>query len=139
MTARVRALHHRLRNREHLAQQPVRPDGAGRRPHPVPLLADLAPDRMPHPAADLRLRTRHQQRPRSTGPIARAKATCRRRPIAAACLQWALVHPELTPEGIWAATTASERTGLRHRLIARLGKDWVVVVADRRRVEGAMH
>ncbi|MFB6961159.1 WhiB family transcriptional regulator [Streptomyces sp. NPDC056309] len=60
--------------------------------------------------------------------IARAKTTCRRCPIAAACLQWAL-----------AAATASERTGLRHRLIARLGKDWVAVVADRRRVEGATH
>ncbi|MGW4825439.1 WhiB family transcriptional regulator [Streptomyces sp. NPDC004227] len=64
--------------------------------------------------------------------IAQAKAACRRCPIATTCLQWALAHPELTPEGIWAATTARERTGLRQRLTARLGTDWVGVVAHRR-------
>jgi len=71
--------------------------------------------------------------------IAQAKFACRRCPIATACLQWALAHPELTPEGIWAATTATERTGLRNRLVARLGKDWVGVVAGRRRVETVTH
>ncbi|MEU6417850.1 WhiB family transcriptional regulator [Streptomyces spiralis] len=91
-----------------------------RRTHPVPLLAD--PDRLPCPAADLRPRPRHRQGPRSTRPH-RAKAACRRCPIATACLQWALSHPGLTPEGSWAATTARERALLRQRLTARFGKD----------------
>jgi hypothetical protein len=67
--------------------------------------------------------------------ITRAKTACRHCPIATSCLQWALTHPELTPEGIWAATTATERTGLRNKLIERLGKDWVdaIVQADHAR------
>ncbi|WP_420718619.1 WhiB family transcriptional regulator [Streptomyces sp. NRRL S-813] len=67
-----------------------------RRTHPVPLLAD--PGRLPRPAADLRPRPRHPQRPRSTRPH-RAKAPCRRCPIATACLQWATVSPRPHPGG----------------------------------------
>ncbi|MGV9345123.1 WhiB family transcriptional regulator [Streptomyces spiralis] len=67
-------------------------------------------------------RPRHRQGPRSMRPH-RAKAACRRCLIATACLQWALSHPGLTPEGSWAATTARERALLRQRLTARFGKD----------------
>ncbi|MFC9916224.1 WhiB family transcriptional regulator [Streptomyces sp. NPDC127197] len=74
-----------------------------------------------------------------TGPgdadrIERAKTACGGCPIAAGCLKWALANPELTPSGIWAATTARQRTTLRRRLQIRLGLDWVGVVAaaDRR-------
>ncbi|MEV6533680.1 WhiB family transcriptional regulator [Streptomyces sp. NPDC051639] len=61
--------------------------------------------------------------------IRRAKATCRACPIAAACLRWALAHPDLSRGGIWAATTDPERAALRRRLEARLGPDWVNILA----------
>ncbi|MDQ1033623.1 hypothetical protein QFZ75_000039 [Streptomyces sp. V3I8] len=58
-----------------------------------------------------------------------ARAACRRCPIAAGCLKWALANPELTPTGIWAATIPRERKVLRRRLQERHGLDWVGVVA----------
>ncbi|MFJ4931660.1 WhiB family transcriptional regulator [Streptomyces sp. NPDC088736] len=61
--------------------------------------------------------------------IRRAKATCRTCPIAEACLRWALAHPDLSRGGIWAATTDPERAALRRRLEARLGQDWVNILA----------
>ncbi|WP_460074093.1 WhiB family transcriptional regulator [Streptomyces sp. YKOK-I1] len=62
--------------------------------------------------------------------IERAKAACGGCPIAAGCLKWALANPDLTPSGIWAATTARQRTTLRRRLQIRLGLDWVGAVAQ---------
>lgn len=61
--------------------------------------------------------------------IRRAKATCRTCPIAAACLRWALAHPDLSRGGVWAATTEPERAALRRRLETRLGPDWVNILA----------
>ncbi|MFE7948226.1 WhiB family transcriptional regulator [Streptomyces sp. NPDC057426] len=71
------------------------------------------------------------------GRIDKAKAACRRCPIAEACLKWALANPELTPTGIWAGTVPRQRINLRRSLTERLGEDWVGVVAesDRRRAE----
>ncbi|WUS43364.1 WhiB family transcriptional regulator [Streptomyces mirabilis] len=46
--------------------------------------------------------------PAAADRIRQAKATCRTCPIAAACLRWALTHPDLTRIGVWAATTAFE-------------------------------
>ncbi|MFH9968372.1 WhiB family transcriptional regulator [Streptomyces mirabilis] len=63
--------------------------------------------------------------------IAKAKAACSGCPIVKDCLKWALAHPDLTPVGVWGATTARRRTELRRRLAARLGPDWVGVVAQR--------
>ncbi|MCX4411522.1 WhiB family transcriptional regulator [Streptomyces sp. NBC_01764] len=62
--------------------------------------------------------------------IERAKTACSGCPIAAGCLKWALANRELTPTGIWAATTARQRTGLRQRLQLRYGLDWVGVLAQ---------
>ena len=58
---------------------------------------------------------------------------CKGCPLAEQCLLWALANPELTEHGIWAATTPRQRTYLRQSLRARLGRDWVAVVATRRR------
>ncbi|MEU2865998.1 WhiB family transcriptional regulator [Streptomyces mirabilis] len=67
--------------------------------------------------------------PAAADRIRQAKATCRTCPIAAACLRWALTHPDLTRIGVWAATTAPDRTALRRRLENRLGPNWVDVLA----------
>ncbi|MFI1293345.1 WhiB family transcriptional regulator [Streptomyces sp. NPDC020792] len=77
-----------------------------------------------------------------TGPddadrIERAKTACGGCPIADGCLKWALANPQLTPSGIWAATTARQRTALRRRLQIRLGLDWVGVVAQADRAQNA--
>ncbi|MEU0360039.1 WhiB family transcriptional regulator [Streptomyces cyaneofuscatus] len=66
---------------------------------------------------------------------AQAKKACSTCPVAAECLKWALANPDLTPTGVWAATTKRERKRLRKQLVARLGDDWPGVVAeqDRRR------
>lgn len=61
--------------------------------------------------------------------VARARRVCGGCPIAAECLKWALANPSLTQSGIWAATTPGQRTNLRRRLRARLGTDWIGVVA----------
>ncbi|MEU9438393.1 WhiB family transcriptional regulator [Streptomyces sp. NPDC048252] len=63
--------------------------------------------------------------------IEQAKLLCSGCPIAAGCLKWALAHPTQARLGVWAGTTARERTHLRQRLADRLGTDWVTVVADR--------
>jgi hypothetical protein len=62
-----------------------------------------------------------------------AKNACRRCPVAEQCLFWALANPELSEHGIWAATSPDKRTQLRHSLEARLGPDWIAVVADRQK------
>ncbi|MFJ9482668.1 WhiB family transcriptional regulator [Streptomyces mirabilis] len=67
--------------------------------------------------------------PAAADRIQRAKTTCRTCPIAAACLRWALTHPDLTRTNVWAATTAPERAALRKRLAGRLGPNWVGVIA----------
>ncbi|MFF2470405.1 hypothetical protein [Streptomyces mirabilis] len=40
-----------------------------------------------------------------------------------------LTQPDLTRIGVWAATTAPDRSALRRRLENRLGPDWVNVIA----------
>ncbi|HEY9327031.1 MAG TPA: WhiB family transcriptional regulator [Streptomyces sp.] len=68
---------------------------------------------------------------------AQAKQACSGCPVVTECLKWALAKPDLTPTGVWAATTNRDRTRLYKQLVARLGDDWVSVVAeqDRRRRE----
>ncbi|MFJ9026507.1 WhiB family transcriptional regulator [Streptomyces sp. NPDC102259] len=62
--------------------------------------------------------------------IEQAKQLCSGCPIAAGCLKWALAHASEARLGVWAGTTARQRTQLRQRLADRLGTDWVTVVAD---------
>ncbi|GGO98677.1 WhiB family transcriptional regulator [Wenjunlia tyrosinilytica] len=71
--------------------------------------------------------------------IEQARTLCAACPLAKHCLKWALANPSLVPTGIWAGTTARQRTVLRRRLVDRLGKNWVAVVAetDRNRRERA--
>ncbi|HBF85890.1 MAG TPA: WhiB family transcriptional regulator [Streptomyces sp.] len=68
---------------------------------------------------------------------AQAKQSCSGCPVVTGCLKWALANPDLTPTGVWAATTKRDRKRLRKQLVARHGDDWVGVVAeqDRRRRE----
>lgn len=72
-------------------------------------------------------------------PRARQKATvhakqaCSTCPVVTECLKWALANPDLTPTGVWAATTRGDRNRLRKQLVARLGHDWRGVVADQDR------
>ncbi|MER0428843.1 WhiB family transcriptional regulator [Streptomyces microflavus] len=68
---------------------------------------------------------------------AQAKQACVGCPVVTECLKWALAKPDLTPTGVWAATTKRDRTRLRKQLTARLGNDWAGAVAeqDRRRRE----
>ncbi|MFE0633499.1 WhiB family transcriptional regulator [Streptomyces sp. NPDC058864] len=70
-----------------------------------------------------------------TARVDQATAACVPCPLASDCLKWALANPDLTQTGIWAATTPRQRCTLRQRLVARLGPDWVAIVAgcDRRR------
>ncbi|MEU0034676.1 WhiB family transcriptional regulator [Streptomyces sp. NPDC006333] len=67
--------------------------------------------------------------PAAADRIRRAKTTCRACPIAVACLRWALIHPDLSRDGVWAATTAPERATLRRRLEVRLGPGWAEALA----------
>ncbi|MFD7004120.1 WhiB family transcriptional regulator [Streptomyces mirabilis] len=100
----------------------------------------------PHTDAPLACRTNpdwfvHEHGQNSKDALARierAKTACSGCPIAAGCLKWALANRELTPNGIWAATTARQRAGLRQRLQLRHGLDWVGVVAQADR-ERARH
>ncbi|MFI5877080.1 WhiB family transcriptional regulator [Streptomyces sp. NPDC051445] len=69
--------------------------------------------------------------PAAQADIEHAKQLCAGCPIAAGCLKWALSHPSEARLGVWAGTTARQRTQLRRRLADRLGADWVAVVADR--------
>jgi WhiB family redox-sensing transcriptional regulator len=66
--------------------------------------------------------------------LRRARQACSGCVLVNSCLKWALANPDLTPTGVWAATTARERKALRDRLVGRLGPDWVSIVAaeDRR-------
>ncbi|MEU7151199.1 WhiB family transcriptional regulator [Streptomyces sp. NPDC045456] len=111
------------------------------------LTAVLADDRVPFPRTEAP--TRCQANPglfaieeitdRTARKKALVKATlaCSGCPVVTDCLKWALAHKELTPTGVWAATTARQRTALRQNLERRLGPDWVGVAAeqDRRRQE----
>ncbi|MEU3522061.1 WhiB family transcriptional regulator [Streptomyces sp. NPDC006654] len=64
------------------------------------------------------------------GPeLIQARRACSRCPLAADCLLWALVNKDLTPVGIIAGTTPRQRTKLRDRLAARLGPNWIDVLA----------
>ncbi|MGA4953735.1 WhiB family transcriptional regulator [Streptomyces lydicamycinicus] len=65
--------------------------------------------------------------------LAKARLACSGCPIVKGCLQWALANKQLTPTGVWAATTARQRTTLRKDLVQRLGPDWVGVVAEQAR------
>ncbi|MEU1193547.1 WhiB family transcriptional regulator [Streptomyces sp. NPDC005859] len=69
--------------------------------------------------------------PAAQADIEQAKQLCSGCPIAAGCLKWALAHASEARLGVWAGTTARQRTQLRQRLADRLGTDWVTVVADR--------
>lgn len=64
---------------------------------------------------------------------AQAKQACAGCPVVTECLKWALANPDLTPTGVWAATTKRDRTRLRKQLTARLGDDWASAVADQDR------
>jgi hypothetical protein len=104
-----------------------------------------ADDRIPFPHTDVPLRCHAKPKlfaiediadPREHDKaLAQAKRACDACPIVTGCLKWALANNQLTPTGVWAATTARERNKLRKDLVRRLGDDWVGVVAeqDRRR------
>ncbi|MEW2373449.1 WhiB family transcriptional regulator [Streptomyces sp. NPDC006656] len=108
----------------------------------------LADDRIPFPDTDQTLRCRttpnlfaiEDIRNTDEDPRAREKAlaqvkhACSGCPIVKDCLKWALANPDLTRTGVWAATTARERTQLRKQLVKRLGADWVGVVAEQDRL-----
>jgi WhiB family redox-sensing transcriptional regulator len=113
-------------------------------PTPQPSLAD---DRIPSPHTDATLTCRTDpklfaiedvtDRTEREKTLAKAKLACSGCPIVTGCLKWALANPTLTPTGVWAATTHRDRNRLRKQLTARLGDDWVGVVAeqDRRKQE----
>jgi WhiB family redox-sensing transcriptional regulator len=118
-------------------------------PQPPTFIA--ADDRIPFPETDQVLRCRTSpalfsiedihntdKEPRAREKaLAQAKHACSGCPIVKDCLKWALANPALTKTGVWAATTARDRKQLRKQLVARLGDNWVGVVAeqDRRRRE----
>lgn len=115
---------------------------------PSPPAIVLADDRIPFPETDQVLRCRTSPalfqlediRNTDKDPRAREKAltaakhACSGCPIVQGCLKWALANPSLTKTGVWAATTKRDRTQLRKELVARLGEDWVGVVAAQDRV-----
>ncbi|MFJ6792002.1 WhiB family transcriptional regulator [Streptomyces angustmyceticus] len=102
-----------------------------------------ADDRLPFPRTDKPLACRSEPklfaieditgRAEREKALAKARLACSGCPIATGCLQWALANKQLTPTGVWAATTASQRTTLRKDLVQRLGPDWVGVVAAQAR------
>ncbi|MEU1078005.1 MULTISPECIES: WhiB family transcriptional regulator [unclassified Streptomyces] len=108
----------------------------------------LADDRIPFPDTDQALRCRTSpdlfaiedihntdEDPRAREKaLVKVKHACSGCPIVKDCLKWALANPGLTKTGVWAATTARERTQLRKQLVARLGEDWVGVVAEQDRL-----
>ncbi|MER7841827.1 WhiB family transcriptional regulator [Streptomyces sp. NPDC096040] len=67
---------------------------------------------------------------RKAPELEQARRACSRCPLAPDCLLWALVNRSMTPVGIIAGTTPRQRTQLRTRLAARLGPDWIDVLAD---------
>ncbi|MEU3434235.1 WhiB family transcriptional regulator [Streptomyces sp. NPDC006863] len=114
-------------------------------PQPPTFIA--ADDRIPFPETDQVLRCRTSralfqiedistdQDPRAREKaLAKAKHACSGCPIVKDCLKWALANPALTKTGVWAATTKRDRTQLRKQLVARLGADWVGVVAEQDRL-----
>ncbi|MEV6049219.1 WhiB family transcriptional regulator [Streptomyces xanthochromogenes] len=118
-------------------------------PHNIIVPAD---NRIPSPFSDTTTPTRCQDAPQLfaiediTDPTQRndarvlAQRICSHCPIATACLKWALANEPLTTSGVWAATTARQRTTLRKDLVRRLGPDWVAVVAEQdRRHRGRHH
>ncbi|RNG34365.1 WhiB family transcriptional regulator [Streptomyces botrytidirepellens] len=106
-----------------------------------------ADDRIPFPHTDAPLACRTDpklfaiddiaNRAEREKTLATAKRACSGCPIVTSCLKWALANPELTPTGVWAATTHRDRNRLRKNLTQRLGTDWVGAVAeqDRRKQE----
>ncbi|MFJ3176274.1 WhiB family transcriptional regulator [Streptomyces roseus] len=108
----------------------------------------LADDRIPFPDTDQVLRCRTSpdlfaiedihntdKEPRAREKaLVQAKHACSGCPIVKDCLKWALANPGLTNTGVWAATTKRDRTQLRKQLVARLGEDWVGVVAEQDRL-----
>ncbi|MFD5412473.1 WhiB family transcriptional regulator [Streptomyces nojiriensis] len=114
---------------------------------PKPPAIITADDRIPFPDTDQALRCRKEPglfsieeiRDTAEDPRAREKAlakvkhACSGCPIVRGCLKWALANPGLTKTGVWAATTARDRKQLRKQLAARLGEDWVGVVAEQDR------
>ncbi|MFC8658206.1 WhiB family transcriptional regulator [Streptomyces parvus] len=114
-------------------------------PQPPKVIA--ADDRIPFPETDQDLRCRTSpalfqiedistdQDPRAREKaLAKAKHACSGCPIVKDCLKWALANPALTKTGVWAATTKRDRTQLRKQLVARLGENWVGVVAEQDRL-----
>jgi WhiB family redox-sensing transcriptional regulator len=57
--------------------------------------------------------------PTQTARIQQAKRLCRACPVARACGEWALAHPDLTQGGIWGGLTDTERTELATRRARR--------------------
>ncbi|MEE6269168.1 WhiB family transcriptional regulator [Streptomyces diastatochromogenes] len=115
-------------------------------PQPPAIIA--ADDRIPFPETDQVLRCRtnpdlfsiedipntDQDPCAREKALAKAKHACSGCPIVKGCLKWALANPGLTKTGVWAATTKRDRTQLRKGLVARLGEDWVGVVAEQDRL-----
>ncbi len=115
-------------------------------PQPPTFIA--ADDRIPFPDTDQALRCRTSpdlfaiedihntnKEPRAREKaLAQAKHACSGCPIVKDCLKWALANPSLTKTGVWAATTKRDRTQLRKQLVARLGDDWVGMVAEQDRL-----
>lgn len=107
----------------------------------------LADDRFPFPHTDAPLRCQGDPklfaieevigRTARKKALGKAKLACSGCPVVTSCLKWALANEHLTPTGVWAATTARQRTALRENLERRLGTEWISVVAeqDRRRQE----
>ncbi|MEU8952452.1 WhiB family transcriptional regulator [Streptomyces sp. NPDC048489] len=105
-------------------------------------IIDLRVQRIPLPTPATRTACRTDSRafdvergqvsdPAEADRIRQAKAGCRTCPVAAACLRWALLHPDLSRDGVWAATTAPDRSALRRRLEERLGPQWTDVLATK--------
>ncbi|MFJ9412466.1 WhiB family transcriptional regulator [Streptomyces sp. NPDC101393] len=115
-------------------------------PQPPTFIA--ADDRISFPTTDQVLRCRTEPglfsiediHNTDEGPRAREKAlvkakhACSGCPIVKGCLKWALANPGLTKTGVWAATTVRDRKQLRKQLVARLGEDWIGVVAEQDRL-----
>ncbi|WP_327372425.1 WhiB family transcriptional regulator [Streptomyces sp. NBC_01216] len=115
-------------------------------PQPPTFIA--ADDRIPFPHTDQALRCRTEpglfaiedihntdEDPRAREKaLVKAKHACSGCPIVKGCLKWALANADLTKAGVWAATTARDRKQLRKQLVARLGDDWVGVVAEQDRL-----
>ncbi|MEU3341852.1 WhiB family transcriptional regulator [Streptomyces sp. NPDC006668] len=113
--------------------QPSEPDAATDPrfpfPHsPTPTQCQLQPTLFDFAHGD-----RSTDRQATEKRLGQARKACAGCPIAADCLKWALVNKEASKLGVWAATTPGQRTELRKRLAARLGPDWIDVLAARDR------